>query len=119
MRNVDKIKNLEKELGRYRKKVADQEKMVQMLRKNLEAMHAGSTEIQRGVDAILGQTALTYGVSARDEESGDELGYRLEIPMFSVDEVLARYEVRARRDTEKDLYIIGVVPREVQGDTEA
>lgn len=36
MRNVDKIKSLEKELGKYQKKVADQGKLLRKLRDELE-----------------------------------------------------------------------------------
>lgn len=111
-RNVDKIKRLEKEIGRYKKKIADQAKENDELRRRLKAAHAGNGETQRAVDAILAQTAIIYGEKVMDEETGAELGRSLTLPMFRVDDILARFEVRARRDTEADRYIVGVVPRE-------
>ena len=46
MRNVDKIKSLEKELGKYQKKVADQGKLLRKLRDELERSHAGAIQLQ-------------------------------------------------------------------------
>lgn len=111
MRNVDKIKGLEKELGRYRKKVADQQKENDALKKRMIQAMEGSAETNRAVDAILAQVALKYGEKARDEETGDELGWRLSLPMFSVDEMMAQYEVRTRRDETTQEYIVGVMER--------
>ena len=112
MRNADKIKALEKELGRYRKKVADQAKENAGLRQRLQDLYAGNAELQRSVDAILAMVALTYGEEAKDEETRASLGYRISISLFLVDDVLEKYEIRARRDDIKQEYIIGVVPRE-------
>lgn len=111
MRNVDKIKNLEKELGRYRKKVADQQKEIFGLRKQLVVTIEGSSEANKAVDAILARVALKYGEKARDEETGEELGWRLSIPLFSVSETLEQYEVRTRRDETTQEYIVGVMER--------
>lgn len=114
MRNVDKIKNLEKELGRYRKKVADQQKEIFGLRKQLVVTIEGSSEANKAVDAILAQAALKYGEKARDEETGEELGWRLSIPMFSVAETLEQYEVKTRRDENTQEYIVGVMERKAE-----
>lgn len=116
MRNVDKIKNLEKELWRYRKKVADQNKLLQRAKKDLETAEKGTLELNRVVDTLLTQMALTHGTPVQDEESGEKLGYRLELPLYSVAELHSRYEVRARVDKEKMMYIIGVAPREGRED---
>lgn len=112
MKNVDRIKHLENELGRYRKKVADQAKEEERLRSLLETAQAGSVQMNRVVDAILVQAALTYGEVATDEETGAFLGCRLSLPLFLVDDVLGEYEVRARRDETEQKYIVGVVPRQ-------
>lgn len=113
MRNIDRIKDLEKELGRYRKKVADQQKEIFGLRKQLVAAIEGSSEAHKAVDAILAQAALKYGERARDEETGEELGWRLEIPVFSVSDTIDRYEVRTRRDDTTQEYIVGVMERRI------
>lgn len=112
MRNVDKIKALEKELGRYKKKVADQAKENTELRRRLREAYAGNAELRRAVDAVLVHTALTYGQEAVDEETGVPLGHRLPLPFFQIEDILGRYEVRTRRDENTMEYIIGVVSRE-------
>lgn len=112
-RNIDKIKRLQHELGRYQKKVADQAKELAKLKEGLHHVYLGEREVQRGVDAILAQTALTYGKAAMDEDNeGTYLGHRLTLPAFSVGDILSKYEVRARKDEETGAYIVGVVPRE-------
>lgn len=113
-RNVDKIKRLEKEIGRYKKKVADQAKENEKLRQSLKLAHDGNAQTQRAVDALMAQVAITYGEVVTDEETGEKLGYSLSLPAFSVDETLAEFEVRARRDVEKNQYVVGVVPREIR-----
>lgn len=66
----------------------DQQKEILGLRKQIVAAIEGSSEAHKAVDAILAQAALKYGERARDEETGEELGWRLTIPMFSVSEML-------------------------------
>lgn len=110
-RNVDKIKRLEKEIGRYQKKIADQAKEEERLRRLLENAEAGALQTHRAVDAILAQTSITFGEVVRDDETGADLGHRLTVPTFRVAEILSKYQVRTRRDRESGAYIIGVVPR--------
>ena len=117
-RNVDKIKRLEKEIGRYQKKVADQAKEKERLRRLLEIAEAGAIQTHQAVDAILAQTAITFGEVVKDEETGAELGHRLTVPAFKVGEILGKYQVRTRRDEETGAYIIGVVPKEEEPDEE-
>ena len=73
MRNVDKIKSLEKELGKYQKKVADQGKLLRKLRDELERSHAGAIQLQAAADGLLTAVALEFGEIVRDEETGAEL----------------------------------------------
>ncbi|MFR1826694.1 MAG: hypothetical protein ACLTKB_09120 [Lawsonibacter sp.] len=110
-RNVDRIRELEHELGRYQKKVADQAKEAVRLRGELDRAYAGGVEAQRAMDAILIQTAVAYGQTVKDEETGEELGWRLRLPVPNVEEIHARYEIHARRDGAEGAYIIGVAPR--------
>lgn len=116
MRNADQIKMLKKELGRFRKKVDDQARAEKRLRGLLDEAASGTIQMNRAVDAILAQVAITYGEEVKDEETGVSLGRRIALPFLRVDDVLGKYEVRARRDAETDRYIIGVVPRETPND---
>ena len=118
-RNVDKIKRLEKEIGRYQKKVADEAKEKERLRRLLETAEAGAIQTHQAVDAILAQTAITFGDVVKDEETGAELGHRLTVPAFKVGEILGKYQVRTRRDEETGAYIIGVVPKEEETEADA
>lgn len=111
-RNIDKIKRLENELGRYQKKVADQAKEETRLRGLLETAEAGALQTHQAVDAILAQTALAFGEIVKDEETGEDLGHRLTVPAFTVTDILGKYQVRTRKDEETGAYVVGVVPRE-------
>ena len=111
-RNVDKIKRLEHELGRYRKKVADDAKETERLRKKLEQANKGNRETQAMVDALLAAVALQCGEDAVDPAATSKvLGKRLVLPCFNFLEMRTRYEVHARKDAESDSYIIGVAER--------
>lgn len=116
MRNVDKIKSLEYELGRRDKKIADQAAIIKRQNKMLENATAGLGELRAATDAILAQAAIACGEKVKDEETGKDLGYRLNIPNVPVHETLAKYEVKARGDREHGLYVIGVVPKETEPD---
>ncbi|MBD5161436.1 MAG: hypothetical protein HDT14_05365 [Oscillibacter sp.] len=111
MRSVDKIKALEKELGRYRKKVVDQSKVIKDLEEKAGNAIEANMEIHRAVDAILAQVAIKYGERARDDETGEEIGCRVVVPAFSVDDTLRQYEVRTRKDEAAGEYIVGVMER--------
>lgn len=112
-RKVDKIKRLEHELGRCRKKVGDDAKEIERLRKLLDQANEGIRETQTIVDAVLTAVALRYGEDAVDpDDEGKVLGKRLTIPSFDLPDVRRRYEIHARKDMEADAYIIGVVERD-------
>ena len=110
MRNIDKIKLLEKELGRYKKAVSDRDKVVQKQKEELENTVAGSLQLQAATDALISAIALSYGQEIT--EDGGFLGWRLTVPKFSVEDMRGRYEVHARRDGNTGDYIVGVVQRE-------
>ena len=101
-RNVDKIKRLEHELGRWRKKVADTAKENEKLREALAQADVGNQETQALVDAVL---------TAVDPDAPETaLGWRLAVPFFSVKEMREKYEIHARRG-EDGKYILGVMER--------
>ena len=112
MRNVDKIKALEKELGKYQKKVTDQNKLLRQLHKELEQAHAGTIQLQNATDGLFTAVALEYGETVKDEETGEEIGKRLTLPVFDIRELREKYRIRARRDAETETYVLGIVPRE-------
>lgn len=114
-RNVDKIKRLEHELGRYRKKVADQARETEKLRQKVADADAGSAQLSAMVDAVLTAVALEYGLHVTDEEaSGKELGWRLSLPLVDVAELRRRYEIHARKNGSGGV-TIGVMEREAEG----
>ena len=69
MRNVDKIKALEKELGKYQKKVTDQNKLLRQLHKSLSRPHAGTIQLQNVTDGLFTAVALEYGETVKDTRS--------------------------------------------------
>ena len=90
MRNIDKIKDLEHELGRHRKKINDQL-----------------------VDALMAAVAKKYGIVVHGEDE-EVIGYRLELDDFAVDRMMDRFQVSSqKRGTQ---YIIGAMLKEVKDD---
>lgn len=120
MRNVDKVRHLEKEkasleheLGRWKKKVEDQQKELAYAMQELEEVRSGSYEVQEMVDSILTVATLRFGEKAFDpDEPGKYLGVRMALPTFEVRAVREKYQIHARYDAETDCYVIGVVERE-------
>lgn len=112
MRNIDKIKSLEKELGRYRKAVETRDKLICRMRDELERDQSGIRELQAATDALLTAVALEYGTQVMDEESGESLGWRLYVSLFDVGTMRDAYDVHARRDEERNAYVVGVVKKE-------
>lgn len=103
-----------KELGRWKKKVEDQGRELAKRKKQAEEAASGAMELNNLLSAILAETAIRYGQPEPDPENpASPLGWRLELPMLDVAETLGKYEQHARRDTAKDLYIIGVVKRQL------
>ena len=110
IRNVDKIKQLKHELGRYADKISRQEKQIEELRREVVEAHVGNQQINAAVDAMMAQVALRYGKDVMD--GGKVLGKQVTLPIFSVEKIHDAYEVRMRADREKGVYIIAVVERE-------
>lgn len=107
--------DLENDVRELRKRLSDRTKEFLDLREKLRESDKGVAELNRSVDAILAQSAMKYGERVMDEETGEELGWRLSIPLFSVSGTLKRYEVRTRRDEKTQEYIVGVMERKDEG----
>ena len=112
MRNVDKIKQLQHELGRYEKKVADQAKEIARLQEKDRDAGAGLTGLSRSMDATLACVALKYGEVVKDEETSEVLGYRLELGKFDIEQTLAQYTVHTGWNEDKTGYTVGVMAKE-------
>ena len=100
-RNVDRIKELELELGRWRKKAADQQKELARLSGRLKECEAGAAQLCRAADGVLAETALKFGEKA-------DGGFRISIPATSVLNNAQNYEVSTGRDKEGESYVVFV-----------
>lgn len=113
MRNIDKIKDLEYELGRYRKKVNDQSIQMADLEAKIRVFEDGARQTNVLVDALMAAVAQKYGIVVRGEDD-EAIGYRLELDDFAVDRMMDRFEVSSqKRGTQ---YIIGAMLKEVKED---
>lgn len=106
-----KAEEAQKEVGRYKKKVEDQQKVIESLGKQVAMLDSQVLELNRIMNADLAALTVKYG--KYDKEAG---GWRLEIGVEDVTTALLKYEVRARKDEERNVYVIGVLPREEKAD---
>lgn len=109
MRNVDRIKALEHELGRYRKKVADQQKAIDRMSEQVRTQAEGADQVGILVDAILAATASRYGTVVEDDD-GNVIGFRLELADFELERMRRCWRVSAQRRGSS--YVVGVMERE-------
>lgn len=113
MRNIDKIKDLEHELGRHRKKINDQSIQMADLEAKVRLFEEGARQTNVLVDALMAAVAQKYGIVVRGEDD-EAIGYRLELDDFAVDRMMDRFEVSSqKRGTQ---YIIGAMLKEVKED---
>ena len=113
MRNIDKIKDLEYELGRYRKKVNDQSIQMADLEAKIRVFEDGARQTNVLVDALMAAVAQKYGIVVRGEDD-EAIGYRLELDDFAVDRMMDRFEVSSQKRGSQ--YIIGAMLKEVKED---
>jgi hypothetical protein len=102
-RNADRIKELETELGRYRKKVDDQNKELSKLRQHWRMADQGVKEISMTLDAILISLALQFG-------KGTDLRKTLTIDQVDFLTLHENYTVTAKR-TKAGKYTVTVKKR--------
>lgn len=112
MRNADKIKALETDLGRHRKKIEDQKAEIEKLKSLVETFSAGAEQTNVLVDAVMAAVAQKYGIVVRGENDYP-IGYRLELDDFAVDRMRNKFTVHAQKRGTS--YIIGVMLKEEQG----
>lgn len=100
-RNIDKIKELEYELGRWQKKAAEQQEQIKQLKSEAEVAWDGLRDLNHAADSILCNVALQFG----EQEDG---GYKISIPMPSISDIMREYDVSTDRDKEYGLYVVFV-----------
>ena len=100
-RNVDEIKNLKYEIGRRDKKIADQQKEIADLKKNL---NVGLKQLQDIFHAILVGMTVGYGKEA------PEGTYTIELPVASVSGVDKNFATSVQR-TDHNTAIVTAVQR--------
>ncbi len=105
-RNVDRIKELELELGRWKKRVSGQQKELARLKEELKEFEAGRAQLCQAADGVLAETAKTFGERLKDG------GWRMSIPAPSVARTARDYDVLAQR--EAGGYVVTVLPRKDQ-----
>ena len=103
MRNCDIIKDLRHELGRYKDKVERQAAEIKQLKEKLAKHAVADRQLSYCLDEALAKTAVTYGTACHDEETGELLGYNLELPA----KLERKYEVHTK--VEGDHYLIGAL----------
>lgn len=109
MRNIDKIKNLETELGRCRKKVNDQSIEIADLKAKIRLFEEGARQTNVLVDAIMAAVASKHGIVVHGEDE-EVIGYRLELDDFAVDRMMDRFQVHSQKRGKQ--YIIGAMLKE-------
>ena len=113
MRNVDKIKGLEHELGRYRKKVNDQSIQIADLHAKIRTFEEGARQTNVLVDALMAAVAQKYGIVVRGDDDY-VIGYRLELDDFAVDRMMDRFEVHSQKRGSQ--YIVAAMLKEDKDD---
>lgn len=109
MRNVDRIKALNHELGRYQKKVADQDSWIRELEEKIRDREEGAYQVACLVDAVLAAVASSYGTPVMDDDD-TIIGYRLELEGFELERMRELWQVSANK--QGDTYTIGVMARD-------
>lgn len=102
-RNRDKVKRVERELGRYQKKVADLTRENARLREDMK----GLNQLRAAFDAWIIQIALAYGEAATDPDTGKEIPRMkaLHIERPKIVPTLRDYEIHQRVDEKNVMHI--------------
>lgn len=103
---------LEKLLGKYKKKVSDQQGEIRRMRLALNEYEKGLGEVNLACDAVLAATAIRYGEPVYDEDNGEFLGYRLRLNDEDL-RAVGKYDVRPRSDEACQQVIVAVCPKEL------
>lgn len=99
---------MDKELGRYKKKVADQQKLIKQLQAENQELVDEVKTTRLSMDCILAAIATQHG--REETEDGEILGWSLRIRVLDMLGMFKTYQVQARKDGED--IVIGVCKRE-------
>lgn len=106
------MKTEDRELGRWKKKVRDQQTKIKQLQDDLDRAYQGAEELQRITDAVLAVLAVEFGEPVSDDDTDSSLlGWRLELDSSEVSAALDKYSVRAITVPERGIYTVGVFPK--------
>lgn len=111
MRNVDEIKRLEHELGRYKKMVGDRDKQIEKLEQKL---NGAVGEVRMLMDAHLIRTCLKYGFA--EEFDGELYEHCLLLETGNPEELIREWELKQYTGEEKGQLIVQAVKRESRTD---
>lgn len=108
MRNRDRIKQLEHELGRYQKKVGDQGKEINALKKQVAVFEIGAGQTHHAVNMVMARVCQTFGAEVLDEDNENaHIGYRVSFQKPSED-LLKQYTVRTNMSEDGESFVIGL-----------
>lgn len=111
--------NYKKQISKLKKELKKYENTLEYARK--ACVHCAATAIRRGTEnrqlragfkSILVQIVLTYGRAVVDPDTGKEIGKRLTVPFFHVDECLQSYELHFCADSLTETHSVSVCPRQ-------
>lgn len=107
--NAAKIKRLEKEVRRRDAKIAVMVKERDALLKRAEAAERAGSVLTRAYELLIIRMALRFGDHVMDEERGKSIGRRLRLPfVVDPDEMLAKWQAKARKDEDARETVIAV-----------
>lgn len=101
----EEIDRLRHELGRYRKKIIDQQACIADLQVSLEQYRLGYDELAADRHAFVASTAMRWGWPV-------ENGWEISVPFYNLQELVDKYTVVGRRDEEKQAYLFRVTEKQ-------
>lgn len=109
-RNIDKLKELQHELGRYKKKQADDATLIRSLRQEREQASGALREMSAATDSVLGMLCTIYGTLLPDGT------LEIRLPLVSCRRILQKYEVHSTWGKDNDSIVVTAAPRKGAGD---
>lgn len=115
MKKREEIEQLKHELGRYMKKVGDQSKEINMLKKQIAIFEKGAEQTHQVMNLIMARVCQTFGTEVLDEDNDNaHIGYRIVMDKPS-EELLAKYAIKTE-PKEDGKVMVGLVLKEEKHD---
>lgn len=105
MRNVDKIKRLEHELGRMKKMVKDRDKQIEELKEQVQ----GVNELRKAMDAYMIDMCLRYGFA--EEVDGEMQEHCMVLTRGNRMELLNQWALQLYKGEKENEIILQAVAR--------